>query len=138
MEFPFYIIECQMEFEFVDNSRCPSCPANHHRKMTEPSDKVRSFTKTISSKSLEIKLSNAWKLVRIKSSERRYRLRNLEDKFNDARTKNTALEKKIGKKDAQIYELKTDLQSMVDRLKVKECQLNFIHLAPPVLCVQAS
>ena len=40
--------------------------------------------------------------------------------------------------DAEIYELKTDLQSMVDRLKVKECQLNFIQLAPPVLCVQAS
>ena len=62
----------------------------------------------------------------------------MEDKLNDARTKNKALEKKIGKLDAEIFDLKTDLQSMVDRLRVKECQLNFIQLAPPVLCVQAS
>ena len=61
----------------------------------------------------------------------------MEDKFNDARTKNKALKKKIGKIDAEIYELITDLQSMVDRLRVKECQLNFIQLAPPVICVQA-
>ena len=45
----------------------------------------------------------------------------LKDKLKDAQTKNKALKKKIGKIDAEIYELKTDLQSMVDRLKVKEC-----------------
>ena len=61
----------------------------------------------------------------------------MEDKLNDARTKNKALKKKIGKIDAEIYELITDLQSMVDRLMVKECQLNCIQLAPPVICVQA-
>ena len=54
----------------------------------------------------------------------------MEDKLNDARTKNKALKKKIGKIDAEIYELKTDLQSMEDRLRVKACQLNFIQLAP--------
>ena len=43
----------------------------------------------------------------------------MEDKLNNARTKNKALEKIIGKMDAEIYELKTDLQSMVDRLKVR-------------------
>ena len=34
------------------------------------------------------------------------------DKINDARTKNKALEKKIGKMDAEIYEVKIDLQSL--------------------------
>ena len=50
----------------------------------------------------------------------------LEDKLNDARTKNRALEKKIGKMDAEIHKLKTALQSIADRLKVKKCQLYFI------------
>ena len=62
----------------------------------------------------------------MKSSESSYRLRAWK------RTKNKALG---GKLDAEIYELKTDLQSMVDRLKLKECQLNFIQLAPPETCV---
>ena len=61
----------------------------------------------------------------------------LEDKLNDARTKNKALEKKIGKIDAEIHKLKTVLQSIADRLKVKKCQLYFIQLSSPVLCVQA-
>ena len=46
------------------------------------------------------------------------------DKLYNARTKNKVLEKKIGEMEAEIYELKTDLQSMVDPLKVEKCQLN--------------
>ena len=61
----------------------------------------------------------------------------MEDKLNDARTKNKALEKKIGTMDAKMYELKTYLHSTVDRLKVEEFQLNFIQLSPPVPCVSA-
>ena len=60
----------------------------------------------------------------MKSSESSYRLR---------AWKRTELRGKT--LDAEIYELKTDLQSMVDRLKLKECQLNFIQLAPPETCV---
>ena len=32
--------------------------------------------------------------------------------------------------DAKTYELKIDCQFIVDHLRVKECQLNFIQLAP--------
>ena len=135
MEFPFYNVESRTEFEFAVNSLCPSSPANHDRKRTKLTEKVRSFTKTILSqqehlKSLEDKLSNAWKTSKDEKQRKKVQVEGLEDKLNDARTKNKALEKKIGKLDAEIYELKTDLQSIVDRLRVKACQLNFIQLAP--------
>ena len=39
--------------------------------------------------------------------------------------------------DAEIYELKTNLQYLVDSLKIEECQLNLIQLAPLVPCVSA-
>ena len=39
--------------------------------------------------------------------------------------------------DAEIYELKTDLQYMVDSLKIEESQLNLIQLAALVPCVLA-
>ena len=58
------------------------------------------------------------KLVR-----KKVKIEGLEDKLNDARNKNKALEQKVGKMDAEIYEMKIDLQSMVDRLRVKECHL---------------
>ena len=45
----------------------------------------------------------------------------MEDKLNDARTKNKALKRKIGKIDAEIL----------------RCQLNINQLAPSVPCVQA-
>ena len=94
-----------------------------------------SFTKIILRqqeyiKSLECKLSNAWQTSKDEKQRKKVQVEGLEDKLNDARTKNKALEKKIGKLDAEIYELKTDLQSKLDRFRVKACQLNFIQLAP--------
>ena len=59
----------------------------------------------------------------------------MEGKIKGARTQNKALEKKIGKMDAEIYELKTDLQSMIVRLRIKDCQMNFIQLVTTMHCV---
>ena len=59
-------------------------------------------------KYLESKLSKAWKTNKDEKQRKKVQVEGLEDKFNDARTKNKALEKKIKKMDAEIYELKID------------------------------
>ena len=84
---------------------------------------------------MESKVSNAWKTSKDKKQRRREQVEGLEGKIKGARTQNKALEKKIGKMDAEIYELKTDLQSMIVRLRIKDCQINFIQLVTTVHCV---
>lgn len=48
----------------------------------------------------------------------------LEEKLEDARTKNKALEKKISRKDVDIFKLESEIQSLMDRLRNKEGQIN--------------
>ena len=57
---------------------------------------------------MESKLSKAWKTNKDEKQRKKVHVKGLEDKLNDARTKHRALEKKIKKMDAEIYELKID------------------------------
>ena len=72
------------------------------------------------------------KIVRMKNNARKYRL--LAWKKMSTHVEEQALEKKIVNMDVHIYELKTDFQFMIDRVKMKVCQLN-LQLAPSLPCV---
>ena len=76
---------------------------------------------------MESKLSKAWKTNKNEKQRKQLQVEGLEAHQEQSFGG--------GGLDAEIYELKTDLQSMVDHLKLKECQLNFIQLAPPETCV---
>ncbi|XP_061190312.1 transient receptor potential cation channel subfamily M member 8-like [Saccostrea echinata] len=125
MELPINSIESQAEFLFAINSLSTKPLGDQQRKNTILTDKVRNFKKTIESQqeqltSLESKLSAALKKNKDEKERKKIFVDDLEDKLNDARTKNKALEKKIGQMDTEIFELREALRSVSNRLVAKE------------------
>lgn len=73
----------------------------------------------------------SWKKNKENMARKQTQVLTLEEKLEDARTKNKALEKKISRKDVDIFKLESEIQSLMDCLRNKEGQMNMLRFAPP-------